>query len=208
MKEKQLEDLMLVLDEAFHYVKEQSNSYLAQALYEQMLNVNRILTELKEDETIQWFPVGKSEQLEIPPLSYTNEDDVPPSANSVLCPFCSFEYNHIVTTMKVISRSHIDGLVNEIILNEEYRIPVDSTYSFLTEANHHILFSCENGHYHIESYDEHEGVVLKNTNAVMIELTLYLNAAYELSNDLERSLDVELLQHIKDFFIIYKQNFN
>ena len=115
----------------------------------------------------------------------------------MLCPICDFENNHIIAHITAIDNDNYE--TTEFIINGKYNISARLKYNFRSQGNIHILFSCEDGHFHAKSFDGHKGIVFVDENPLMDEIALYLNEVYKDSQDSKYYFDFEILGHIEKF---------
>jgi len=119
--------------------------------------------------------------------------------NIMHCSVCDFDYIHLIGTIKVIDNDYYQAV--EFIINNKYPISTKVKYDYRSQGNIHLLFRCENGHFFIKSFDGHKGNVYTDDNALMDELSSYLNNVYEDDSDEERflSFNYNLLANIEKF---------
>ncbi|MET3507046.1 hypothetical protein [Halalkalibacter oceani] len=123
--------------------------------------------------------------------------------NKLICPVCDFDHMHILGFIEV--RDDDDYQTKEVIVNNQYRIPVKTRYNYRSQGNIHLLFICEDGHFSIKSFDGHKGVVVIDENILMDNLSSYLNGVYR-ENQASWAFNFELLGHIENFFLKVEQD--
>lgn len=118
--------------------------------------------------------------------------------NNILhCSVCNHDYAHLIGTIEVIDNDEMQAI--EFIINNKYSIKIKTKYEYRSQDNIHLLFRCEDGHFFIKSFDGHKGNIFMDENALMDELTSYLNGVYQNEKDLFFTFNYELLGNIEKF---------
>jgi hypothetical protein len=121
--------------------------------------------------------------------------------NLVSCPTCEYEYNHFLAsiTVEVPEDDYNAAAISVNINNENYRIRLKSKYPYRSQGNIHLLFYCEQDHYHFISYDGHKGHIFVNENSLIDDLSTYINSYSDDSKSIYGFGKYKLLSIIEEF---------
>src|SRR4051812_4417455 len=91
----------------------------------------------------------------------------------LICPYCKDDHTHFMATIRIQTDYH--EIARSLKINDHYSVDLDVPYFFRSRENIHLLFRCENNHYFIESFDDHEGQIFVNENYLIEDLERSLN---------------------------------